>query len=317
MRVLVTGATGFAGSHLTEALLTQENVQILGMNRRAPWPPHSRHLEKQAALQVCDLCDGAAVEAVLRDFQPERIYHLAGYANVGRSFHEVEAVWAGNLTATRTLYEAVHRWGGRPRILYVGSGLIYGDPERPDQAFDETSLPRPTNAYAASKAAADLVSYQYTRTPGLEILRVRPYNHIGPRQSPQYAIAHFAQQIVAIERGQKPPILETGNLNTRRDLTDVRDMVRAYMLLMEHGRSGEAYNAGTGELHVIGDVLQRLLKLSGVQVELRQRPDLLRAADTAAVRAEASKLRRETGWTPRFTLDQTLTDTLEYWRQQP
>jgi GDP-4-dehydro-6-deoxy-D-mannose reductase len=151
----------------------------------------------------------------------------------------------------------------------------------------------------------------------VEIIRVRPYNHIGPRQSPQFAVAHFAKQIAAIERGHGPAVLETGKLDSRRDLTDVRDMVRAYVLLMERGRSGEAYNAGTGQTQVIGDVLERLLALSGVRVEVRLRPELIRPHDPAGLRADASKLRRETGWEPRFTLDQTLLDILAYWRQQP
>jgi GDP-4-dehydro-6-deoxy-D-mannose reductase len=317
MRVLVTGVTGFAGGHLAEALLAAGGVDLLGVGRRALWPPELRHLEGRVPLQACDLCDGAAVESALSQFRPEQIYHLAGYANAGRSQHEPAAAWAGNLTATLTLYDAVRRWGGRPRVLYVGSGLIYGDPPSPDHAFGEEDLPRPTNPYAASKAAADLASYQVTRSPGLEVVRVRPYNHIGPRQSPEYAVAHFAQQIIAVERGQKPPVMETGNLSPRRDLTDVRDMARAYLLLMERGRSGEAYNAGTGQAHAIGDVLNRLLHLSGQKVELRQRQDLVRAADTTVVRADAAKLRRETGWAPRFALDQTLADTLDYWRRQP
>jgi GDP-4-dehydro-6-deoxy-D-mannose reductase len=176
---------------------------------------------------------------------------------------------------------------------------------------------RPVNPYAASKAAADLASYQYTCTPGLEIVRVRPHNHIGARQSPEFAIPHFAKQIVAIERRQQPAVLETGNLSAHRDLTDVRDMVRAYVLLMERGRSGEAYNAGRGQTHAIGDVLHRLLALAGVQVEVRQRDDLLRATDPAALRADAAKLRRETSWEPRFSLDQTLAHILDYWRQLP
>jgi len=317
MRILLTGVTGFAGGHLAEALLAREEVELFGIGRRTRWPDEWQHLADRVPLHGVDLGDGTGVEAVLRKAQPERIYHLAGYAQVGRSFQEADAAWAGNLTATRCLYDAVSRWGGRPRILYVGSGLIYGDPELPDQAFDESCLLRPTNPYASSKAAADLVSYQYTRTHNLEIVRVRPYNHIGPRQSPQFAIAHFAKQIIAIERRQQPAVLETGNLSPRRDLTDVRDMVRAYILLMERGRNGEAYDAGTGQTYAIGDVLQRLLALAGIQVEVRQRSDLLRATDTAIVRANPAKLQRETGWLPQFTLEQTLADLLAYWRLQP
>src|SRR5262249_23659165 len=156
--------------------------------------------------------------------------HLAGYAHTGRPFVDADVVWASNLAATRRLYEAVVRWGGRPRILYVGSGLVYGSANTPDQGYDENAPLRPANSYAASKAATDLVSYQSTCDPGLDIVRVRPFNHIGPRQSAGYAVAHFAQQIAAIEAGRQPPVLETKNLDSQRDLTDVRDMVRAYIL---------------------------------------------------------------------------------------
>lgn len=317
MRILLTGVTGFAGGHLAEALLARPDSELFGLGRRRQWPEEWRQLAERVPLHTADLCDGAAVEAVLRKVQPEQIYHLAGYAQVGRSFQEPDAAWAGNLTATRCLYDAVCRWGGRPRVLFVGSGLIYGDPDTPEQAHDEDAVLRPTTPYAASKAAADLLSYQYTRSAGLEIIRARPYNHIGPHQSPQFAIAHFAKQIIAIERGRQPALLETGNLSPRRDLTDVRDTVRAYVLLMANGRGGEAYNVGTGRLHAIGEVLQRLIALARARAEVRQRDDLLRPTDTVTVRANPAKLRRETGWTPACTLDQTLMDTLAYWREQP
>jgi GDP-4-dehydro-6-deoxy-D-mannose reductase len=314
MRILVTGAAGFAGGWLVEALLAR-GAEVVGLNRRAAWPPELAHLAGEAPLRACDLCDAAAVEAVLREVQPTHIYHLAGYAQTGRSFDEPDAAWDGNLTATRRLYEAAARWGGRPRILAVGSGLIYGEAGdgRPQ---DERCELRPGSPYAASKAAADLLGWQVTVRPGLEVVRARPFNHIGPRQSPQFAAPHFAQQIAEAERGLRPPVLETGNLSPRRDLTDVRDVVAAYLLLMERGRPGEAYNVGSGEATAMQEVVDRLLGLAAVKVEVRRRAELVRPTDQAVVRADASKLRRETGWAPRYTLEQTLADTLDYWRRR-
>jgi GDP-4-dehydro-6-deoxy-D-mannose reductase len=309
---LVTGVTGFAGSYLAEALLGR-NEPVVGLSRQAAWPAPAAHLAGRVELRACDLCDAAAVEAVLRSVRPERVYHVAGYAHVGRSFHEPEAAWEGNLTATRRLLEAVARWGGRPRLLFVGSGLVYGD--SPEPPGEDAPL-RPDSPYASSKAAADLVSYQYTRTAGLDVVRARPFNHIGPRQSPQFAVASFARQLVAIERGQGPPVLQTGDLSPQRDLTDVRDTVAAYLLLMEKGRTGEAYNVGTGQSYSIRHILERLLALAGLDVEVRQRDELVRAADVTVARVDAARLRRETGWAPRFALDQTLADTLAYWRGQ-
>jgi GDP-4-dehydro-6-deoxy-D-mannose reductase len=251
---------------------------------------------------------------LLRRFQPDQIYHLAGYAHVGRSYQEPQEAWKGNLQATITLYEAVHRWGGKPRILYVSSGQIYGKPEDPDLEFDELSPLRPTSPYGASKAAADLAAIQYSQSPGLDIVRVRPFNHVGPRQSPDFAVANFAKQIAEIERNLRQPILETGNLAPLRDLTDVRDMVRSYILIMQKGRTGEVYNAASGDVQSMQSVLNRLLRSARVRVEVRQKADQVRANDTTVIRANAGRLRNEIGWSPVISLDQTLADTLEYWR---
>ena len=316
MRILVTGATGFAGGWLTEALAARGGAELIGLTRRAGWPPEWAHLAAHVPLYACDLCDRDAVESALREIRPQQIYHLAGYAQVGQSFAEPDAAWAGNLTATRSLYEATARWDGRPRILFVGSGLVYGEPAVADESQDEGCLLRPNSPYAASKAAADLLSYQTAVNPGLEIVRARPFNHIGPRQSPQFAVANFARQAAAIERGELPPVLETGNLSSRRDMTDVRDTVAAYVLLMDKGRPGEAYNIGSGQNVSMQTVLDRLLALGSLKVELRLRPELIRAVDQTVARVDASKLRRETGWAPSFSLDQTLADTLNYWRSQ-
>src|SRR5579883_2746123 len=223
MRILVTGVTGFAGSHLAEALLAQGGHRVIGVARQGTWPEACCHLAAQVELYACDLCAGEALEQILRAVQPERIYHLAGYPHAGRSFQEADAAWQGNLTATRSLYDAVVRWGGRPRILFVGRGLVYGDSATGVQGCSENDLLRPDNPYATSKAAADLASYQYTRYPGLDIVRVRPFNHIGPRQAPQFAVSNFARQLAAIESGRQPPVLQTGNLQSYRDLSDVRD----------------------------------------------------------------------------------------------
>jgi GDP-4-dehydro-6-deoxy-D-mannose reductase len=315
MRILVTGITGFAGGHLAEALLARGGAEVHGVSRSGRWPAELRHLAGRAHLRPCDLGDRVAVEAVLREVRPERVFHLAGYAHVGRSVQEPDAAWGGNLTATRNLYEAIQRWGGGPRILFVGSGQVYGEPEAPEQAHHEGCALRPNTPYAASKAAADLLSYQVTRTPGLDVVRARPFNHVGPRQSAQFAVAHFAKQVAEIEGGRRPAVLETGNLAPRRDLTDVRDTVEAYLLLLERGRTGEAYNVGTGQALAMQEVLDRLLALAAVRVEVRKSEALVRPTETATVRADAARLRRETGWQPGRSLDQTLRDMLEYWRR--
>jgi GDP-4-dehydro-6-deoxy-D-mannose reductase len=315
MRILVTGATGFAGGHLAEAIALRPGVELLGLCRSGCWPAECRYLDGKIRLSPCDLCDREAVGKLLSEWRPNSVFHLAGYAHVGRSFREADKAWSGNLDATRSLLEAVQKWGGRPRILLVSSGLVYGDQDLPGGVCDEHAQLRPESPYAASKAAADLLGYQVGRATGLEIIRARPFNHIGPRQSPEFALSHFARQIVDIERGTRPPVLETGDLRPKRDLTDVRDIVRGYILLMEKGSPGEAYNLGSGVVYSMSDVLGRLLALAGVRCEVRRRADLLRDADTPVLCADAGKARRELDWSPEIPLDQSLTELLTYWRQ--
>jgi GDP-4-dehydro-6-deoxy-D-mannose reductase len=315
MRILLTGAAGFAGGHLVEALLARPEIELMGLSRHGEWPVQWRHLAGRVVLRACDLTGSLAIAAVLAEWQPQCIYHLAGYAHVGRSFREPDVAWSENLEGTRRLLEAVERWGGRPRILLVGSGLVYGEPATPDQGCHEGCLLRPDSPYAASKAAADLLGYQFWRCSGLEIIRARPFNHVGPGQSSEFAIAHFVRQIVEIDRGKRPPLLETGDLSTRRDLTDVRDIVRGYVLLMERGRPGDVYNLGSGQASSMAEILDRLLTLAGVCCEVRCRPELLREVETPVLRADAAKMRRELDWSPQIPLEQTLADVLAYWRR--
>jgi len=312
MRILVTGCGGFAGSHLVAALAGQADAVVFGVSRQAALSTRP----SLANMRTCDLNDRTRLEQVLREVQPERIFHLAGYAKVGRSFQEADAAWKANLEATRDLYEAVIRWGGRPRILHVSSGLVYGAAAA-DATIDEEAPLRPANPYAASKAAADLASFQYGQAPGLEIVRARAFNHIGPGQAPDFAASSFARQVALAEQGKQAPVLNVGDLRPRRDLTDVRDMIRAYVLLMDQGQAGEAYNIGTGQTYAMQDVLDRLLAQAKVKLEVRQDAKLLRAGEIAALRADAGKLHRLTGWAPRYTLEQTLTDLLDHWRRQP
>lgn len=315
MRILVTGITGFAGSHLAQALLDQTGIVLHGLGREDRWPADLLGLRDRIHFHPCDLLDRGRLTEVVRQVEPERVYHLAGYADAGRSLQEPEQAWQGNCEATHNLYRAIQAWGGQPRILYVGSGLVYGDMCGLGELTEDSPL-LPTTPYAASKAAADLLSYQYSRWPGLWIVRARPFNHIGPRQADNFAVASFARQIAAIENGLQPAILATGNLAACRDLTDVRDVVRAYLLLLEKGEPGSAYNIASGVVVAMAEVVQRLVRLAGVAVEVRQEPGRLRASDTKGRRVCTSRLRQQTGWQPTFDLDRSLLDTVNYWRSR-
>ncbi|MSR53479.1 MAG: NAD-dependent epimerase/dehydratase family protein [Gemmataceae bacterium] len=305
MKCLVTGATGFVGRHLSKALAAAGH-EVVGLARASG----SQDGSVGFPLYAVDLLDAAAVDLALLEVRPDWLFHLAGYANAGRSFCEPEAAWSGNLQATQSLYTAIERSGLRPRILFVSSGLVYGDAEPGTPAFDELAPLQPASPYAASKAATDLLSYQQTRSPGLDIVRVRPFNQIGPKQSAEYAAANFVRQIVAIERGKQESKLVTGDLSAARDLTDVRDMVQAYIRLLEVGKSGDVFNAGSGRTYVMRDVLNTLIAMCRVKMDVEERPDPTRAKDTAVTRADTTKLSAATGWTPAYSLEQSLRDML-------
>lgn len=314
MRILITGITGFVGGHLVEHLVAAGGHALTGVSRRGQWPAALAHLAPHARLVASDLCDRAATEGLLRDARPDWAVHLAGYANTGGSFKDPDRAWGENLTATRALYDALATAAPKARVLFVSTGLVYGEPDRPGEACDELTTFKPASPYAASKAAADIVSYQYARSPGLDIVRVRLFNQIGPRQSADFALPNFARQIAAAEAGKQAPEVHTGDLSARRDITDVRDIVAAFPLLLEKGASGEAYNAARGDSYQIQDLLDRLVAMARVPIKVVQKVEPGRKADTAVTRADARKLRAATGWEPRMPLERSLTDILDYWR---
>ena len=314
MRILVTGITGFAGSHLVEALLCDAQVQIVGLSRGTD--KSSIDANERVDIRHCDIRDSVAMQELLQEIQPEQVYHLAGSSSVGQSFAEPLQVWQTNVEGTRSLYDAIHSWGGNPRILYVGSGLSYADPQSDEQGVTEETPFAPANPYALSKSTADLLSYQYYRWPGLQIIRARPFNHIGPRQSPRFALPSFAQQLAQMEKGLIPPILQTGNLDAIRDFTDVRDIVTGYTKLMNHGVPGEAYNLGSGKVISIRDVVNGLIQRTGKPVEVRQKDHLKRAAESRITRANITKIRQAVSWQPTIPLEQSLDDIMNYWRGQ-
>jgi len=314
MRVLITGITGFVGGHLAERLVAEAGHEVTGTSRRGEWPSDLRNLEPRVRLVAADLHDEPRWCEVLAEVRPEWVFHLAGYAKTGQSYREPEACWRDNLDGTRVLYRAIEKSGLKPRILFASTGLVYGDPDPGRTDLDESAALKPASPYAASKAAADLLSYQVTRSPGLDVVRIRLFNQIGPRQSSDYAIANFARQIAAIEAGKQEPVLETGDLSASRDLTDVRDMTAALRAAIEFGDTAEVYNAGRGEVWRIEDVLARLVALARVKLEIRRKVEAGRRADTTISRADPAKLRAKTGWQPKLTLAATLADILEGWR---
>jgi GDP-4-dehydro-6-deoxy-D-mannose reductase len=267
-----------------------------------------------ATVLPVDLAQTGPLTALLRDVQPTHIYHLAGYTHAGRSFKEPEAAWHGNLTLTLRLLDAVQECSPEARLLWVGSGLVYGQPVDPTVRVHEETALRPDTPYAVSKAAADLAAFAAWRARGLAVVRARPFNHTGPGQSADFAIPSFARQLVAIERGECPPVLEVGDLQTHRDVSDVRDVVDAYLRLIDQGQPGEAYNVASGVSRSMRAILDEMVALTGLSIEVRTRADLLRPSEQTIIQVDTQKIRNAIGWVPRFSLQQTLADTLHAWR---
>ena len=312
MRSLITGVGGFAGSHLADHLVAQvgSSGEVWGCDLSgAPRPYHSPLLNLLGA----DLRDPAAARDVVEQCQPGFIYHLAGQAFVGDSWSHPWETLENNLRAQVNLLEAVVASGLTPRILVVGSADEYGRTPG-DRLIDESFPLRPDSPYSVSKVGQDLLGLQYFLSYQLPIIRVRPFNHIGPRQSVKFVAADFASQIAAIEAGHQPAVMRVGNLAAGRDFTDVRDTVRAYALLLEHGEPGEVYNVGTGISHRIHDLLDVLLSLARIPIRVETDATRLRLNDLPDLVCDAGRLRRRTGWAPRYTFEESLRDLLDYER---
>lgn len=311
MRVLITGATGFVGQHLIEHLQAVGGYELFGLARR-PAPGASAIRSFAVDLNR----DYDKFVAILRDIRPEAIFHLAGFASAAASFDDPRSAWEGNLSASLALFRAVAESGVTPRILFVSTGAVYGNALATANPCTEETLLKPDHPYAASKAAADLAAYQAYCFPGLQIIRVRPFNQIGPGQSNGYALSGFAERITRIEADQLPAVLETANLDMERDLTDVRDMVRAYRLLIECGQPGEVYNAAAGNPTPMRHAAKSLLARAKCTIELDEHKERRRPADVQVMRISTAKILSATGWRPTIPLEQSLDDMLADWRRR-
>ena len=306
MPALITGASGFVGPHLARHLHTLGQV-VHGLGRGEAVPGYD-------AFHRADLLDMTAMRSVIERARPEVIYHLAAQSAVPRSWDDPAGTVVNNLVGEINLLEAVRRASIDPVIVVAVSSDAYGLVSPNANPVNEDVPFRPLSPYAVSKAAQDLLSYQYAAGRGMRIIRMRTFNHLGPGQSDRFAIPSFARQLAEIEAGRRPPLLETGDLSAERDFTDVRDVVQAYALAADRCRPGEAYNVGSGVGRRIGDLLQMLVMLCRVPVEVRQDPARLRPVDVPSMICDATRFRAATGWAPFIPLEQSLRDVLEDWR---
>lgn len=312
MRVLITGMNGFAGSHLADFLLTQPATELFGAGIGGT--AHLAHLHGRITFTHANLTDARVVEDLLTRTQPARIYHLAGQAFAPLSWQDPWTTLETNIRAQVNVLDAVARRVPAARVLVIGSLDEYGRVEPHDLPITEATPLRPDSPYGVSKVAQDFLGLQYFLSHQLHVVRVRPSNHIGPRQNEQFVAANFAKQIAEIERGARAPVLRVGNLDAQRDFTDVRDMVRAYHLALEHGAPGDVYNIGSARAVTIRTLVELLLQHSRVTIRVEQDSARLRPSDTPVLYCSAEKLRAQTGWTPTIPLAQSVRDILDYWR---
>ena len=317
MRVLITGITGMVGSHLAEYCLARGDVEVVGTIRWRSPRDNITAVASRVRLVETDLRDQAGVRRLLEQVQPDAIFHLAA-----QSF--VPASWAGpadtlmtNVLGQVHLLEAMRDLGLTDvPIQIAGSSEEYGLVHPEETPITEENPLRPLSPYAVSKVTQDMLGWQYHQSFGLRTVRTRAFNHEGPRRGEVFVTSNFAKQIALIEAGKQPPVVEVGNLEARRDWHDVRDTVVAYWQAAFEGEPGEVYNIGRGEALSIQGMLDILLSMAKVDVAVRPVPERMRPSDVELLLCDPSKFRDRTGWTPTIPFDQTLRDTLEYWRER-
>lgn len=313
MRVLITGAGGFVGNQLASHLhTTQPDTTIYGTTLNKT--EETSHLV--AVRFEVDLKHYDPVLKMLANCRPDYIYHLAAQAFVPRSFEDPWETLENNIRSQLNIILACLELDIRPRILIISSAEIYGHVKTEQMPITENTPMRPTNPYSVSKVTQDVLGIQYFLSHGLPIMRARAFNHIGPGQNPRFVAPAFATQIAKIEANEQQPFIYVGNLEAKRDFTDVRDIVRAYQLIIEKGTPGEAYNVASGKAYSIQYLLDTLLSYSNINIEVRVDPDRLRPVDVPIIEGDHSKLNQHTGWEPTITFEETLKDVLDDCRQR-
>lgn len=314
MKALITGVGGFVGSHLASYLVGKAELDVWGLDLVEG---RAAALRPRITLHVGDvLMDLAALKDLFAAAQPDYVFHLAAQAFVPSSWKDPWATLENNIRGQLNVLLAAVAIEKFPRILVVGSADEYGIVFPEELPISETNPLRPNSPYAVSKVAQDMLGYQYYASHKLPVVRVRPFNHIGPGQSPAFVTADFAKQIAEVEAGLREPVMRVGNLGARRDFSDVRDIIRGYYLALSEGEPGEVYNLGAERSYSIRQVLDGLLALSETRVAVEQDPARLRPSDVPEILADCAKFRSRTGWRAEIPLERSLEDILNYWRSR-
>lgn len=313
--ILITGITGFAGSFLAEYLKSKNKFNIYGTYLFDESLSYTSGIIEQKFLTKIDLTNFEDVSKLVKKTNPDYIFHLAAMAFPSLSYKDPGVTMYTNINAQLNILETVRRNNIKcSKILIISSGEIYG-PAKPDNLpMSEKNELLPVSPYSVSKIAQDYLGLQYFLSYNLPVIRARPFNHLGPKLSPNLAPSAFAKKIAEIEKGIRKPVIDVGDLSAKRDYTDVRDIVKAYFLLAEKGLAGEAYNIGSGVSYKISDILNILLSFSKVKIKVETNQDLLRPNNVPELLCDYTKLTKATGWKPKIPIKESLKDILDYWR---
>lgn len=310
-KALIIGAAGFVGNYLIDQIQKNCIWSIVVTKMR-----HENVFWDGVEIRDLDILNYTEIQELLQDVRPDCIFHLAAQSSVALSWKNPGLTVDVNIKGSLNVLDAVRELDYRPQILLIGSGEEYGHVKADEVPIGEENTLRPGNLYAATKACQNMIGRIYAKAYDLPVVMVRAFNHIGPNQTPQFVVPDFCRQIAEIEQGKREPIIHVGNLAARRDFTDVRDVVEAYILLIEKGEPGEVYNVGSGTAYSIREILEKIIQLSAVPVEIVVDYDKLRPLDVPVIEADIRKLKDCTGWNPQISLEATLQETLQYWRKK-
>jgi len=314
MRALITGITGFAGSHLADHCLTLPGMEVHGLIRWRSRTENIEHLNGKITLHECDLRDAGSTRDVIEHVRPQFIFHLAAQSFVPTSWRAPSESLTTNVLGQLHIFEAVRKIEHKCRIQLACSSEEYGMVYPNEFPIKEENPLRPMSPYGVSKVGQDMLGYQYFMSYKTDVVRTRAFNHTGPRRPPVFVCSDFAKQIVDVEKGLRKPVMYVGNLEAVRDFSDVRDVVRAYWLALDKGKPGEVYNICSGKSWKIRDILDVLLGMTSAKIEIRTDETRLRPSDVPVLLGDCSKFKRDTGWQLEIPFEQTLRDIMAYWR---
>lgn len=311
MKALVVGGGGFVGPYLVKHLKEEQGMEV-----------YVTKTEKETLDMDCsgiynlDILELNQVAELLNKIRPDYIFHLAAQSSVAYSWKNPGLTIDVNIKGCVNLLDGVRALDYKPRVLLIGSGEEYGHIKDGECPIVEDNVLRPGNIYAATKSCQNMLGKIYSDAYDMDVMMVRAFNHIGPNQTPVFVVADFCKQVADIENGQAEPVIYVGNLSARRDFTDVRDVVRAYAMLVKDGKRGETYNVGRGHAVAIQEILERIVALSDKDIEVRVDESKLRPVDVPIIEPDITKIRETVGWEPEIELETTLKETLEYWRRE-